>query len=246
MKTGDLTGKTAVITGASRGIGACTAEMLAGYGAEVVVADIDITSAQETVNKICAGGYKAYAEFIDVLDINTIKEMVQRVIDKSGKIDILVNNAGVLDATPIPEMTVGGWDFVVDVDLRGTHLCSQACIPHMFKNKYGKIINIASQAGQLGGFLAGVNYTAAKGGVIAMTKAYARYCAEHNVTVNCVSPGFIETEMTKGRKDNAEVVPLKRLGTVMDCAKAIYFLASDLSDYITGSTIDVNGGYLMR
>ena len=116
----------------------------------------------------------------------------------------------------------------------------------MFERKYGKIVNVASQAGQLGGFLAGVNYTAAKGGVIALTKAYARYCAEYNVNVNCISPGFIETDMTKDRGDNAQSVPLKRLGTALDCAKAIYFLVSDMSDYITGSTIDVNGGYLMR
>jgi 3-oxoacyl-[acyl-carrier protein] reductase len=116
----------------------------------------------------------------------------------------------------------------------------------MIKNNYGKIINVASQAGQLGGFLAGVNYTAAKGGVLAITKAYARFCAGYNITVNCVSPGFILTEMTKDRNDNADMVPLKRLGTALDVAKSIYFLASDFSDYITGFTIDVNGGYLMR
>jgi NAD(P)-dependent dehydrogenase (short-subunit alcohol dehydrogenase family) len=180
------------------------------------------------------------------MEKDSIQAMINTVVEKYGTIDILVNNAGILDATPIPEMSVENWDKVIDIDLRGTHLCSQLCLPHMMKNNYGKIINIASQAGQLGGFLAGVNYTAAKGGVIALTKAYARYCAQYNITVNCVSPGFIATEMTQSRNDNADTVPLKRLGTALDVAKSIYFLASGLSDYITGSSIDVNGGYLMR
>ncbi|WHH57026.1 SDR family NAD(P)-dependent oxidoreductase [Petroclostridium sp. X23] len=246
MRYGNLTGKIAIITGAARGIGQAAAQVLAAYGATVIIADLNYDSAVKTANELIADGLSAFAAKVDVMEKDSIQAMINTVVEKYGTIDILVNNAGILDATPIPEMSVENWDKVIDIDLRGTHLCSQLCLPHMMKNNYGKIINIASQAGQLGGFLAGVNYTAAKGGVIALTKAYARYCAQYNITVNCVSPGFIATEMTQSRNDNADTVPLKRLGTALDVAKSIYFLASDLSDYITGSSIDVNGGYLMR
>jgi len=183
---------------------------------------------------------------VDIIDPASIKSLMESVIQRYGRIDILVNNAGIVDSTPIPDMTVEGWDKVVDIDMRGTHLCAQAVLPFMMKQNGGKIINLASQAGQLGGWKAGVNYSSAKGGVIAMTKAYARFCAPYQVTVNCVAPGFIATDMTAGRNDSADEIPLKRLGTALDVAKAIYFLACDLSDYITGFTVDVNGGYYMH
>lgn len=246
MKYGNLAGKVAIITGSARGIGLETAKLMAEFGASVVIADINYDSAADAAASLNKEGLSAMPLKVDVLEKQSIEAMVNTTIEKFGKIDILVNNAGVLDATPILEMSVEGWDRVVDIDLRGTHLCSQLCLPHMIKNNYGKIINISSQAGQLGGFLSGVNYTAAKGGVIAITKAYARFCAKYNITVNSVAPGFILTEMTNGRNDDADSVPLKRLGTALDVAKAVYFLASDFSDYITGFTVDVNGGYLMR
>ncbi|MCG8485744.1 MAG: SDR family oxidoreductase [Clostridia bacterium] len=246
MKYGNLTDRVAIVTGSARGIGLEAARLLAEYGAHAVIADIDYTLACETADEFINNDLSAYAAKLNVLEKKSVDTMIEAVMKKFGRIDILVNNAGILDATPIPEMTVEGWDRVIDIDLRGSHLCSQACLSPMSKRNYGKIINVSSQAGQLGGFLAGVNYTAAKGGVIAMTKAYARYCAQYNITVNSVSPGFILTDMTKDRNDNADSVPLKRLGTALDVAKSIYFLASDLSDYITGSTIDINGGYLMR
>jgi len=246
MKYGSLDGKVAIITGAARGIGFETAKLLSEYGACSVIAGNDYDKACEAAKTLTKHGLSAFAVKVDVAEPESVKHMINTVIEKFHKIDILVNNAGILDNTPILDMSVEKWDKVIDVDLRGTHLCSQACLPHMIKNKSGKIINIASQAGQLGGFLAGVNYTAAKGGVIAITKAYARYCAQYNINVNCVSPGFILTDMTKDRNDDANIIPLKRLGTALDVAKAIYFLASDFSDYITGFTVDVNGGYLMR
>jgi 3-oxoacyl-[acyl-carrier protein] reductase len=246
MKYGNLDGKVAVVTGSARGIGYETAKLLAEYGAVSIIADLDYDKAIVTADNLTQNKLSAYAFKVDIMEKYSIESMVDDVIKKFGRIDILVNNAGILDNTPILEMDIERWDKVIDIDLRGTHLCSQICLPYMIKNKSGKIINVSSQAGQLGGFLSGVNYTAAKGGVLALTKAYARYCSQFNITVNCVSPGFILTEMTKERNDNADMVPLKRLGTALDVAKSIYFLASDLSDYITGSTIDINGGFLMR
>lgn len=246
MKYGDLTGKVALVTGAARGLGESIAQVLAEYGAEVVVADIDLKQAEATSKRLCDEGLAAYALQVDVASKESVDVMIDAVHQRSGRLEILVNNAGILDQTPIPDLTVEAWDRVIDIDLRGTHLCSQAALPLIMQGSWGRIVNISSQAGQLGGFLAGVNYSAAKGGVLALTKAYARYTAKHNITVNCVSPGFMSTEMTQGRSDNSDVVPLGRLGTPLDTAKAVYFLASDLSDYITGMTIDLNGGYYMR
>lgn len=246
MKYGDLTGKIALITGAAQGLGEFIAQVLAEYGATVIVADINLSLAEATARRFCRQGLHAYAAEVDVSSKESVDAMMSFIGEKSGRLDILVNNAGILDQTPIPDLTVEAWDRVIDIDLRGTHLCSQAALPLMKDSGWGRIVNISSQAGQLGGFLAGVNYSAAKGGVLALTKAYARYAAQYNITVNCVSPGFMATEMTQGRSDNSDAVPLRRLGTPLDTAKAVYFLASDLSDYVTGTTIDLNGGYYMR
>lgn len=246
MRFGDLNGKVAVITGAARGIGLETAKVFAGNGATVVLADIDLNKAQTEAELLEKEGHEASAVAVDIIDADSIRILMQTVHDRYGRVDILVNNAGIVDSTPIPDMTVEGWDKVVDIDMRGTHLCSQAVLPYMMKQNGGRIINLASQAGQLGGWKAGVNYSSAKGGILAMTKAYARFCAPYQITVNCVAPGFIATDMTAGRNDSADEVPLKRLGTALDVAKAIFFLACDLSDYITGFTVDVNGGYYMH
>ena len=246
MRLGDLNGKVAVITGAARGIGLETAKVFAGNGATVVLADIDLNKAQTEAELLEKEGHEASAVAVDIIDADSIRILMQTVHDRYGRVDILVNNAGIVDSTPIPDMTVEGWDKVVDIDMRGTHLCSQAVLPYMMKQNGGRIINLASQAGQLGGWKAGVNYSSAKGGILAMTKAYARFCAPYQITVNCVAPGFIATDMTAGRNDSADEVPLKRLGTALDVAKAIFFLACDLSDYITGFTVDVNGGYYMH
>ncbi|MGI6160515.1 MAG: SDR family NAD(P)-dependent oxidoreductase [Christensenellales bacterium] len=246
MSYGSLSGQVAVITGGAQGIGLETAKVLAHYGATVVLADIKIEKAREEADKLIADNLSADAVQLNVISKESVDAMVKTVISKHKKIDILVNNAGIVDNTPIPELTVEAWDRLIDIDLRGVHLCSQACLPYMAEQKAGNIVNLSSQAGQLGGWLAGANYSAAKGGVIALTKAYARYGAKFNIRVNCVSPGFIATEMTQGRGDDASTVPLQRLGTALDVAKAVYFLASDLSDYITGSSVDVNGGFLMR
>ncbi len=147
--------------------------------------------------------------------------------------------------SPVPEIKLEEWDRIININLRGTQLCSKEAIKEMVKQRYGRIVNIASMAGQIGGLKVSPDYIAAKAGILGLTKAYARYGAKYGINVNAVSPGFIETDMTKGR-DDPNSVPVGRLGTPEDVANAVYFLSSPLSDYITGTTLDVNGGLLMR
>jgi 3-oxoacyl-[acyl-carrier protein] reductase len=246
MKYGNLDGKIALVTGSARGIGEASARLLAEAGAAAVIADIDFEGARKTAKKFTSDGLAAAAFPLDVSDEASVKKLMAEAYKKYGSIDILVNNAGILDPTAIPEMTQEKWDKMLAVNLRGMQFCSQHALVYMTKKTGGKIINIASQAGQLGGFAAGVHYTAAKGGIIAASKAYARYCAQFQINVNCICPGFMLTDMTRDRKDAPDIVPLKRLGTALDVAKAVYFLATDLSDYITGATIDINGGFYLR
>ena len=241
-----LTGKVALITGAARGIGMESAALLAEAGAAVALADVNAEGAEVTAVEFRRRGFQAMAVGVDISSEESVKAMLAGADAWKGRLDILVNNAGILDPTPIPEMTAEKWDRMLDVNLRGVQFCSQHAMPYLEAGGGGKIVNMASMAGQLGGFLAGVHYTAAKGGIIALTKAYARYGAPRGVNVNCVAPGFMLTEMTRDRADNSSEIPLGRLGTALDAAKAVFFLATPLSDYITGATIDVNGGYYLR
>lgn len=241
----DLNDRVAIVTGAARGIGAVIARLLAEQGATVAVADMNTVGAENTARQISSAGFSAMSVEVDVAGEASIANMIQSVIKEYGKIDILVNNAGVNNNAPIPEMKLEEWDRIININLRGTQLCSKEAIKEMVKRRYGRIINIASMAGQIGGLKVSPDYTAAKAGILGLTKAYARYGAKYGINVNAVSPGFIETDMTKGR-DDPNSVPVGRLGTPEDVAKAVYFLASPLSDYITGTTLDVNGGLLMR
>lgn len=241
----ELSGKAAVITGAARGIGAAIARYLASNGASVVIADISGEAAAGFVSELETEGFKAIAVQTDISDEKSVSGMMDMTLRKFGKVDILVNNAGIIDSNPIPEMKIEDWDKVMGVNLKGTYLCSKAAIDIMIKNGGGRIVNISSMAGQLGGLKVGPDYSASKAGIIGLTKSFARYGAKYGINVNAVCPGFIETEMTKGRDDPASV-PLGRLGMPEDVAKAVFFLASSLSDYITGATIDVNGGLYMR
>ncbi|MCD8249659.1 MAG: SDR family oxidoreductase [Lachnospiraceae bacterium] len=243
---GDLTGRMAIITGGGSGIGRGCCKVLAEYGAEVVAADINLEGAQKTADDIIAAGGKAYAVPLNVAELDSVKEMLKTVDEKSGRIDILVNCAGILDPTRLPDMTVERWDRMIDINLRGTFFCCQQVVPYMEKNGKGSIVNITSQAGQVGGWMAGVNYSASKGGILALTKALARHCGPLGIRVNDVAPGQIATEMTAGRGDTADGIAVGRLGTAEDVANAVYFLASDLSAFCTGMTVDVNGGQFMR
>ncbi len=247
MNYTDLTGKVAVVTGSARGIGMESAKLMAEAGASVVICDLNLEGAEKTAAAFRAAGQDAIALPLDVDSEQSVRELMENTVKAKGKINILVNNAGILDPTPIHEMTTEKWDRMLNVNLRGVELCSRYALPHLIQAGHGgRIINVSSMGGQLGGILAGIHYTAAKGGIIAMTKAYARHCAEYQINVNCVAPGFLLTDMTKDRQNYPELVPLKRLGTALDAAKSVFFLATSLADYITGATIDVNGGYYMR
>ena len=180
----------------------------------------------------------------DVSNPELVSDMAVRTAERFGRIDILVNNAGVTDASSVADITIDAWDKILDINLRGVHLCSKACLPYMTSQRYGRIVNIASMAGQIGGLKVGPGYTASKAGVIGLTKSYARYGSKFNITVNSICPGFIETAMTKGR-DDPSAVPLGRLGQPVDVAKAVFFFVSALGDYVTGCNINVNGGLYM-
>ncbi len=245
QKFDDLAGKIAIVTGGARGIGLASARILAEHGATAVIADLLTEQAEESCKELLADGLEAFATAVNVKDPQSIEKMVQTVIDRFGRIDILVNNAGIVDNTPMLDLTVEGWDNVIDINLRGMQLCTQACLKRMIGQGSGKIVFMSSRAGEMGSPKVAPSYSASKGGALALAKAYALYCAPYNINCNAIAPGYIETDMTKGR-DDPNSVPMLRLGTPLDVAKSVYFLSSEYSDYITGAVIDVNGGLYIR
>jgi NAD(P)-dependent dehydrogenase (short-subunit alcohol dehydrogenase family) len=246
-----LTGKVALVTGSGRGIGKAIALMLAERGADIVINDLNMDNAVNTVEEIKELGRKAIAVKADVSNEAEVEEMVKECINQFSRIDILVNNAGLISTKLLPETTVREWDRIMDINLKGVFICTKAVYPYMVNQKSGKIINIASVAGKRGGGLFGKSaYSASKGGVIAFTKAVAREAGEFGINVNAVTPGFTETEMVKDISQDQRVtlvnsIPLKRPGSPADIAKAVCFLASSDSDYISGEIMDVDGGIMM-
>jgi len=244
-----LEGKVAVITGAARGIGLAIAKKLAEAGAAVALVDIRSGDAEDAAHELREAGHQAMGLAADVTDQAQVQSMVQAVLEQWGRIDILVNNAGIAPMTPLAEITVEEWDLVLGVNLKGTFLCSQAIIPALREQGSGKIINISSSAGQMGGLAVGAHYSASKAGILGLTKTLARNLAP-NVQVNAIAPGTTESEMTRewGEETIAGIVrqiPAGRLGHPSDVAAAVLFLASDESSFITGQTLSVNGGLLM-
>ena len=241
----DLTGKVALVTGASRGIGAAIARRLAAQGATVVAAARG-TNAAENVADIVLKGGKAEAASVDVTDPAAVESVVKDSLAKHGRIDILVNNAGITRDQLLMRMKRDDWDAVIATNLTAAYTCSQAVLRPMIKQRGGRIITISSVVGQMGN--AGqVNYAASKAGVIGMAKALAREVASRGITVNVVAPGMIDTDMTKALTDASSEswalqIPLGRLGTPDDVANTVCFLASDEAAYITGQVIAVNGG----
>lgn len=244
-----LAGKVAVVTGAAQGIGRAIAEALAEDGADIVVADLDPGRSQETVTAIQKLGRRALTVKVNVAEWNDVKAMAEQVIREWGKIDILVNNAGITRDGLLMRMKEEDWNLVLQVNLNGTFHCTKAVLLPMTKQRYGRIVNIASIVGVMGN--AGqANYAASKAAVIGFTKTVAREYASRAVTVNAVAPGFIDTAMTQGLsaevKDSLQKqIPLGRLGQPSDIAAAVRFLASDEAAYITGHVLHVNGGMLM-
>ena len=241
--------QVALITGGARGIGYEIGLALAGSGACVALADLNGPGAQESAAQISKTGLEAMAVSVDVSDPSEVKAMVERVVSQWGRIDILVNNAGICPMTPFLEINAEEWDKVLAVNLKGAFLCSQAVVPMMRGQHTGKIINIASSAGQMGGIAVGLHYSASKAAILGLTKSLARLLAPE-IQVNAVSPSTTESEMTRGWDDAAianivRQIPAGRLGRPADTAAAVVFLASDGAGYITGQTLSVNGGLFM-
>ena len=246
-----VTGKVALVTGSGRGIGKAIALALAERGADIVINDLDMDNAAHTVEEIKALGRKAIAIKADVSSETEVEVMVKECMNQFGRIDILVNNAGLISTKLLQETTVQDWDRIMSINLKGVFLCTKAVYPYMMDQKSGKIINIASVAGKRGGGLFGKSaYSASKGGVISFTKAVAREAGEFGINVNAVTPGFTDTEMVTGmsqdqRESVINSIPMRRAGKPEDIAKAVCFLASSDSDYISGEIMDVDGGIMM-
>jgi 3-oxoacyl-[acyl-carrier protein] reductase len=251
-----LRDKVAIVTGGSRGIGKACAIALAQEGAHVCVADI--IPMEETIHEIESLGRQTLGIKSDVSKKEAVLSMVARVIEKFEKIDILVNNAGTCQRVPLEELTEEQWDKDVDTIMKGTFFCTQVVYPHMKERGFGKIINIASISGKIGGAVSkkgdgieskrgrsGPGYAAAKGGVIAFTKWVAKDAGCYGIYVNGVAPGGIDTEMTKGYIYPLEDLPISRMGKPEDVAQVVVFLASDASNYMTGQVINVDGGWVM-
>jgi 3-oxoacyl-[acyl-carrier protein] reductase len=249
----DLTGKVALITGASSGIGHATAVALANCGAAVALNFHRNEIGAELLRKqITAAGGKAVTIQADVTVASAVESLVQRATTELGPIDILVNNAGsLIERLKIVEMSEERWDQVIDLNLKSAFLCAKALAPSMIERKSGSIINLSSIAGRNGGALGSIHYSSAKGGLISFTKGLAKELAPHGVRVNAVSPGVIDTpyheqfSSPEMMKNYVNAIPLGRVGTPEDVAKVIAFLASDAAGYLVGETIEVNGGMYM-
>ena len=241
--------RIAVVTGASRGIGRSIALALAAKGAVIVAVDVDQAATDAVVAELKAAGGKALGVVGNVTVPADAERMIEAASEAFGRVDILVNNAGITRDGLLVRMKDEDWDAVLSVNLKGAFLCTRAASKVMTKQRYGRIINIASVVGQMGN--AGqANYCASKAGLIGLTKSNARELAKRNITVNAVAPGFIATAMTdalpeKVRAELTAQIPLERLGSAEDIANAVVFLAGDDSGYITGHVLSVNGGMYM-
>ena len=246
----DFTDRVVIVTGGAGGIGREIVSLMASRHANIVVGDICEQGAVETFEKLRAENSRI--EFIktDVAIVENIRSLVTKTVSMHNRIDILVNCAGISSLTKIPDITPEEWDRILNVNLRSSFFCAQETLKYMCRQKYGKIVNIASASGKIGGVAVGAHYSASKAAVICLTKSLALYAAPFNVNVNCVCPGPIATAMTDawGQDINtsfAKMIPFKRYGTPREVAEAVAFLASEAAEYITGEILDVNGGLVM-
>jgi len=243
-----LDGRIALVTGAGSGIGAAIATALAGEGCIVYFGDSDLAAATRA-----AASANGRPLELDVGDAANLARCARRIVGDHGRIDILVNNAGILKTGPVVEATIADWDDVCRVNLSGVYYCCKAVLPHMVERKYGKIVNIASvSAAKGGGAFGNVLYGTTKAGVVALTKGIARELGPLGINVNCIAPAVTETGMTRAlltperRRAVLASIPMGRFATTDDIANMVLILASDVSSYVTGETIVVDGGYLTR
>jgi len=244
-----LEGRVALVTGSAQGIGRATALTLAEAGASIVLADVPRPKLDETLGEFQNLGYKVLKCVVDVTDPVTVQKMMEEIVAAWGKIDILVNNAGITKDNLVMRMKSEDWEAVLKVNLTGAFSCIRAALPSMVRQRYGRIINIASVVAQVGN-VGQANYIASKAGLIGLTKAVAAEVARRNITVNAVAPGFIATAMTEGlpaeiKEKMLGVIPLGRMGTDRDVANGVLFLASEEASYITGHVLNINGGMYM-
>ncbi len=249
MQTMDLSGRAALVTGASQGIGRACALVLAEAGAEVALGSRNIEKLQGVAREIEGLGRKALVLSLDVSDLESVKGAVTRALQSLGKIDILVNNAGTAKDNLVMRMKPEDWEVVIRTNLDGAFHCIRAVLPGMVRQRYGRIINITSVVAQTGN-PGQANYIASKAGLVGLTKAVASEVASRKITVNAVAPGFIATAMTAGLPESVQQkilnwVPLGRMGTDREVAYGVRFLASDEAAYITGHVLNINGGMYM-
>ena len=244
-----LEGKVALITGGARGIGKEIAMFFAKQGANIAICDVNLEEAEKTAKEILDLNRESVAFKADVTDSKQVQDMVDKILDKLGKIDILINNAGITKDNLLLRMSEEEWDKVIAVNLKGTFVCTKLVSKVMLKQRSGKIVNLASIIGIMGN--AGqANYAASKAGIIGLTKSVAKELASRNICVNAIAPGFIRTDMTSRlpeevQKKMLSMIPLARFGEAKDVADLALFLSSESSSYITGQVIQVDGGMVM-
>ena len=244
-----LQGKVAIVTGGGRGIGREIALVLANDGADVALFDVNPQQFEQTAGDLRALGRRAEGLAVDVTDGKQVDDGVAKVLDKLGRVDILINNAGITKDGLLIRMDDAQWDRVLNINLKGTFLCTRAVAKHMLKQRSGRIVSIASIVGIIGN--AGqANYAASKAGIIGLTKSVAKELASRGITCNAVAPGFIKTEMTDALPEQAkqrlmDAIPMGSLGEPHDVAQAVRFLVSDAARYITGQVLVVDGGLAM-
>ena len=251
MDSSEFSDKVAIVTGAGRGMGRAVSERLSAGGAKLVVNDIDSDAAERTAKDIINTGGQAFAISGSVASADDVESLIAGTLDRYKQINILVNNAGIVRPTAVIDIEEDEWDLVVSVNLKGTYLCSRLVLPAMQKEGWGRIINFSSTAGRQYSTIGGAHYTAAKAGILGFTRHLAKEVGSTGITVNAVCPGMIDSEMVRSTVSDTQVkeygdsYPIPRLGEPWEVAETVAFLASHKAAYITGASIDINGGDLM-